>query len=260
MDATPDTNDAAASVHVPENWDVPDIFRRRLGDRVGRQRAMYAEGHLLLVLHAPPQGEEPERIGRLFWRRPDGVWKADYSNSGIKALDEHLDEFRDIIEKLDDREHAATTASEYFEILSALTPLYRTVRNLHLALQQARNELSEARDVINFRDEAYELERQADLLLQDSRNTLEFSIAKQTEAQARAGHHMAVAAHRLNVLVAFFFPIATLSAFFGTNMKHGLEEIAAPLPLIVLLCVSLICGVILKWRVTSPPTDEEANL
>ena len=32
--------------------------------------------------------------------------------------------------------------------------------------------------------------------------------------------------------------IATLSAFFGTNMKHGLEEIAAPLPLIVLLCVN----------------------
>ncbi len=245
---------------VPAEWDVPDAFRKRMGDRVGRQRAMFAEGHLLLVLHAPPVGEEPERVGRLFWRRPDGVWKADYSPSGIKALDEHLDEFRHIIETLDEREHAATTASEYFEILSTLTPLYRTVRNLHLALQQARSDLNEARDVINFRDEAYELERQADLLLQDSRNTLEFSIAKQTEAQARAGHHMAVAAHRLNMLVAFFFPIATLSAFFGTNMKHGLEELAAPLPFLVLLLVSLLCGVILKSGVTRPPTDEERKL
>lgn len=245
---------------VPESWDVPDVFRRRIGDRVGRQRAMFAEGHLLLVLHAPPRGEEPERIGRIFWRRPDGVWNASHSDSGIKALDEHLDEFRHILEVLDDREHAATTANEYFEILSTLTPLYRTVRNLHLALQQARTALTEARDVINFRDEAYELERQADLLLQDSRNTLDFSIAKQTEAQTRAGHRMAIAAHRLNMLVAFFFPIATLSAFFGTNMKHGLEEIGAPLPFLVLLLVSLLCGVFLKWGVARPPSDEEARM
>lgn len=260
MDATANTSATLSSDLVPPQWDVPDVFRRRLGDRVGRQRAMYGEGHLLLILHAPPQGEEPERQGRLFWRRPDGVWKANHSHGDIKALDEHLDEFRHILEVLDDREHAATSAAEYFEILSTLTPLYRTIRNLHLALQQARTELNEARDVINFRDEAYELERQADLLLQDSRNTLEFSIAKQTEAQARAGHHMAVAAHRLNVLAAFFFPIATLSAFFGTNMRHGFEEFAAPLPIIALLLVSLMCGVILKWGVTRPPTDDEVRL
>ena len=245
---------------VPDNWDVPEIFRRRLGDRVGRQRAMYADGHLLLVLHVPPHGEEPERIGRLFWRRPDGVWKAAHSDAGIKALDDHLEEFHHQLEIWDQREEAAVTAADYFTILSALTPLYRTVRNQHLALQQARSELSDARDVINFRDEAYELERQADLLLQDSRNSLEFSIAKQTEQQARAGHHMAVAAHRLNILVAFFFPIATLSAYFGTNMKHGLEEMAAPVPFIALLIVSLLFGILLKWAVTRPPTDEEADL
>jgi hypothetical protein len=40
---------------VPPSWEVPPQFRERLGERVGRQRAMLADGHLLLVLHRPPK-------------------------------------------------------------------------------------------------------------------------------------------------------------------------------------------------------------
>ena len=54
---------------LPPNWDVPEEFRRRLGEKAGRQRAMLAEGHLLLVLHRPPQKNETERTGRALWRR-----------------------------------------------------------------------------------------------------------------------------------------------------------------------------------------------
>jgi len=45
-----------------------------------------------------------------------------------------------------------------------------------------------------------------------------------TEEQAVNAHQMAVQSHRLNLLVAFFFPLATLVAIFGSEMKHGLEE------------------------------------
>ena len=38
---------------VPPVWEIPQVIRARLGDQVGRQRAMFHEGHLLLVLHAP---------------------------------------------------------------------------------------------------------------------------------------------------------------------------------------------------------------
>jgi len=39
---------------LPTSWDIPQSIRRRLGNRVGRQRSMSADGHLLLVMHAPP--------------------------------------------------------------------------------------------------------------------------------------------------------------------------------------------------------------
>ena len=39
---------------------------------------------------------------------------------------------------------------------------------------------------------------------------------------------MAVASHRLNMLAAFFFPIATLSAVFDTSLSHPLEQYIPP--------------------------------
>jgi len=53
---------------------VPDVFRRRLGEQSGRQRAMQHDGHLLLVLHAPPSPDSAERHGHVFWRDADGKW------------------------------------------------------------------------------------------------------------------------------------------------------------------------------------------
>ena len=36
---------------LPATWQVPRVFRERLGVKVGRQRAMVADGHLLLDNH-----------------------------------------------------------------------------------------------------------------------------------------------------------------------------------------------------------------
>ena len=53
---------------LPETWRVPQVFRSRLGEHAGRQRTMFADGHLLLVLHAPPRRDEAKRAARLFTR------------------------------------------------------------------------------------------------------------------------------------------------------------------------------------------------
>ena len=53
---------------LPLSWQVPDEFHRRLGDQPGRQRTMKADGHLLVILHAPPKPDVAEREGRFFWR------------------------------------------------------------------------------------------------------------------------------------------------------------------------------------------------
>jgi len=209
---------------LPSTWEVPAEFRSRLGEKAGRQRAMMAEGHLLLVLHAPPKKDEPDRKGRLFWRKPDGTWLSNELGGGPAALAKHLSEYSEIIDKMDRQEDVAWSVDEYYTILDAMWPIQRSARNLHASLQEARKLLSADRDLINFRDKAYDIERTAELLYNDVRNALEFAVAKKSEEQAANAHQMARQSHRLNLLVAFFFPLATLVAIFGSEMKHGLEE------------------------------------
>ena len=70
---------------VPVDWQIPEEFRRRLGTTVGRQRAMQAEGQLLLVLHSVPEASEDTRRGVLFHRDAGSQWKASNGHPPIPA-------------------------------------------------------------------------------------------------------------------------------------------------------------------------------
>ena len=213
---------------LPPSWELPAEFRQRVGEKVGRQRVMAADGHLLLVLHRPPKKNETARTGRFLWRKPDGTWQSSDLGPGPAALSRHLTEFADVIERYDRQEDEARGVTDYFLILDGMSPVHRTVRNLHAVLQEAREKISGDRDLINARDRAYELERNAELLVSDVRNALDFATARKTEEQAAAAHRMAVSGHQLNMLVAFFFPIAALTSVFGTNLSHPLEQYLPP--------------------------------
>lgn len=237
---------------LPSNWDVPQEFRDRLGREAGRQRAMLCDGHLLLVLHAPPEPEQIEREARLFWRKPDESWSSNELGSGSKALDNHLDQYAAAVERCDELEEQADEADERFDVLNALTPIHRAARHMHQTLQEARKLVPADRDLLIFRDRAYQIERTAELLYGQARNALDFAMAQRAEEQAQSGQRMAVAAHRLNLLAAFFFPIAALTALFGVNMKHGWENAAAPMPFLAVLGAGLILGGMLTLFVTQP--------
>src|SRR5262245_62471553 len=246
---------------LPPSWEVPAQFRNRLGERVGRQRAMFDEGHLLLVLHRPPKKDEVERFPRLFWRKPDGTWQSNELGNGPAALARHVGDYAELIDKYDRQEDQAQSVSDYFGILEGVSPLTRAVKNLHSVLQEAREKLPSERDLINARDKAYELERSADLLVTDVRNALEFATAKKTEEQAAASHEMAVAAHRLNLLAAFFFPIATLSAVFDTSLSHPLEQyIPAPYAFYLVIGLGLLLGVFLAAYLAGNKSAAENGL
>ena len=237
---------------LPSMWQVPQIFRDRLGDKVGRQRAMFAEDHLLLVLHQPPSADNADRSARFIWRQPDGAWVSTDVGGGAAAVGRHLKEYEDLLDVLEDLETKAQGSSQYFDLLERLAPLLRSSRHLHQVLQEARKLVPEDRNIINHRDRAYDLERTAELLYNNCKHALDYEIAKRTEQQAQASHLMAVSSHRLNMLVSFFFPIATLSAIFGVNLKHGLEENAAPGSFLMLVAIGLIFGAMLTsfimWR------------
>lgn len=235
---------------IPEIWQVPQIFRDRLGDEAGRQRLMGSSGHLLLVLHAPPAHDEFNRQGRLFWREPNGTWHSTESGNGKEALRGHIDQFKLLIAELDQQEETASTAKDYFELTQRIAPLHRTIRNMAGVFQDARKAVSDDRELINLRDQTYELDRAAELLYANAKNALDFAIAKKSEEQARASHSMAISAHRLNLLAGFFFPIATLTAIFGTNLKTGLEEFNPPFPFLLVLAVGILMGTVLTTFVT----------
>lgn len=238
---------------IPPLWQVPRVFRERMGDHVGRQRAMVADGHLLLVLHAPAKPGEAGRQGRLFWRDPAGQWWSKEKGVGLHSLERHFEEYEHLLGELARQEERASAAAEYLALLEQLSPVRRAATNLHHALQHAREQCPDVRELINLRDRAYELDRSADLLLTDVENALQVAIAKRAEEQSASSHQMSVASHRLNVLAAFFFPIATLMAIFGANLRTGWEEVWPPLPLLSVLAVGLVVGALLTAFVTRKP-------
>jgi Mg2+ and Co2+ transporter CorA len=219
----------------------------------GRQRAMESEGQLLVVLHEPPNPGEIERRGRYFWREPDGNWKSNSLGTGIQALRKHVAEYAERIQALDDQLQQATTADDYFRVLQEVAPSYRAARNLHAALQQARELLPADRDLVVLRDQAGEVERAAELLQSDAKHGLDFLIARKTEDQAERGYEMAVSAHRLNLLAAIFFPVATLSAVFGMNLEHGLPQ-QSQAAFWGVLVIGLVSGMFLTLLIAGRPT------
>ncbi|MBI1248956.1 hypothetical protein GC197_14080 [bacterium] len=237
---------------LPLSWEVPPIFHQRLGDGPGRQRVMESDGHLLIVLHRPPRLGDRVRSGRYFWRNPEGKWHSSDLGQGPSAMLKHLEEYHTAIGRLEKAEAEAQSSEEYFRVISELTPLLRATRNLHATLQKARETVGNDRTMINYRDRSYELERAAELLYNEAKNELDFLIAQRSEQQAASSHRMAVSAHRLNILVALFFPIATLATVFGSSLRHGLETAAAPYPFFGMLIVGFILGLILNWFVNVP--------
>lgn len=245
---------------VPEFWNVPEQIRERFGETAGRQRAMFADGHLLLVLHAPPSANERERSARLFWRDPEGVWLSNQNGSGAGALRRHLSDYTDLAAGLENILHGADCADDYFQALSEVTPLHRAARNLHSTLQQAREMVSEDKDIIVVRDAAADVERTLELLHLDAKNGLDYTIAQKSEQQSQRSYEMALAAHRLNLLAALFFPITAISSVFGMNLPNGLEGTANSSLFWGILCIGLSFGLMLTKLITEkPPVTTEAK-
>ena len=79
----------------------------------------------------------------------------------------------------------------------------------------------------------------------ETQHSLDFILARRVDEQAQSGRRAAASAYRLNLLAAFFFPLATLSAIFGTTFRHGWEEAPPPLPLLLLVGTGLLGGILL---------------
>ncbi len=232
---------------LPGTWKLPDAIIRRFGKKTaGKQRAMFEDGHLLLILHQLPDAGDWDPEPVFFWRNPAGEWQFSARGNGLKMLAAHVAAFDEVEEELKQHYRSADEAEDYFRILERLAAVRPVIAGLHAALQSAREAVRDDRDIIGLRDQAGELDRSFDRIYQDTKNALDFSIARKTEEEARFAEQSMRAGHRLNILAAVFFPLAAISGIFGMNVIVPLQHMDSPWPFWVILVVGILLGMILK--------------
>jgi len=236
---------------LPASWTLPTQINSRFGQRsIGKQRAMIAEGHLLLILHQAPQPDDQTRTGALFWRKPTGEWEHHGGAVGIQPLVKHLEQYNIVEEALQTQYDQAQIAEDYFRILEAIAPLRLAAKNSYAALQSAREGIPDDRDILDLRDWASDIERNLDLLYENAKNALDFKIAQRAEEQTRLSNEAVVSGHRLNVLAAVFLPLTAIASIFGMNVNNGLESTPVVLFWLVALMAIGLGLLVRQWVVT----------
>lgn len=234
---------------IPVGWEMPKSLSERVGEKLGRQRALIIDGHLLLILHKVPKKNSIEREEIAFWRDTEGNWKATTGAGGIGALRSHLDAYMDVVVKLEAEYAKAQNSSDYFSILERVVPIHRAAANQLTAIQTVRVELEEARELISLRDIAADIDRASEILQIDVKNALDFQIARQNEVQAKLANEVAASSNRLNFIAAVFLPLTAITSVFGMTLPNGLEG-SPPLLFWAIFLVGGFLGVALGFMVS----------
>ena len=243
------------------SWPLPEAIERRLGrESYGAQRAIHEDGHLLLVLHEPPQSAGGAREHAVFLRTPDGAWAFHGQPGGEQALRRLLDSYQERLAKGLAAYDQADDAADLFALIERVRPMARAAVNLHTALQAAREAVKSDVELITARDRAAEIQRGLELLLADAQLALNFRLAQQAEAQTRAALANHRAQEKLNTLAAWTAPLMAVGAVFGMNLRSGGEAIDAWLFWAVLLAGMVVGWWVKVWVQRPPPPEKKKAL
>ena len=86
------------------------------------------------------------------------------------------------------------------------------------ALEQTLVQEPDDREIRDFRDRARELERAAELLQSDARETMMFWQAEASAEHAKSAERLGNILFKLNLLTGFFLPLVALGGLFGMNV------------------------------------------
>jgi len=247
----------------PKIWDLPFDIRRQLSRRGGRQRAIAADNHLMLVLHRVPELNSDRGDTVYFWRNGDQEWHFSERGGGFATLENVVQQYEDRIVELEESLATAKDSRARFQVLDEITPMFRSVRNLADALHKAwelteqqaltgggvlsrtkRNETDKEIEpqpspLENVWDHACEITRAAESLKADVEGAIQFAHARQQELQSHFVQQQSQAAHRLNILAATFLPVATISSVFGMNLASGFENMPVLFWLVLLSSIGV---------------------
>ncbi len=233
-------------------WQLPEAIEARLGESTyGRQRTIFEDGHLLIILHTPPSADTHDRSARVFLRKPNGAYQCNGVDDGEHKLRRLLETFGDLLQKYEDAYERARSVADLRVILDHLTPLTRSANNMSTALQSARDLVREDSFLIGVRDEAYEISRGFELLQNDARLALDYRIAESAEQQSVKASELTRAQHKLNVLAALTFPLMAVATVFGMNIASGLEA-QSPVLFWFVFAVAMGVGMFATSWITEP--------
>ncbi|MGJ8644356.1 MAG: CorA family divalent cation transporter [Luteolibacter sp.] len=233
-------------VRMPNHYELERELLEQLSSRPGHQRCVVGHGELLLVLHEVPQAGVPEREALFFWRRHDGCW-VQQGGPGLDEVGDLLDRYAVTIDENEEILEKAESAEDVFKILRHAGPLSRSMRNLVQALEQVLVQEPDDRDIRSFRDKARELERAAELLQVDARETLIYKQAESAEEHAKSSERLGNILFKLNLVTGFFLPLVALGSLFGMNVD--LPNFVQGLFWLIFIG-GLIVGGLLLWYVS----------
>lgn len=211
---------------LPPHYELERELLEQLSGRQGLQRCVVGHDELLLVLHEVPKAGVPEREALFFWRRMDGRWTQP-GGPGLDEVGELLERYAKVIDANEELLEKTDSAQDIFGIIRQAGPLARSLRNSVHAIEQALVQEPDDRVIRTNRDRAQELERAAELLQFDARETMMFWQAAATEAQARSACRIGNILFKLNMVTGFFLPLVALGGLFGMNVDlprfvHGM--------------------------------------
>jgi Mg2+ and Co2+ transporter CorA len=203
---------------LPEHYELEREILEQLSDRPGHQRCVVGHDELLLVLHEVPKARVPEREALFFWRRMDGRW-IQPGGPGLDEVGELFERYANVIDANEELLEKSESAQDLFRILRQAGPLTRSLRNGVVALDQALVQEYEDKEVRNYRDRAKELERAAELLQVEVRETMLFWQAEAAEEHAKSSDRLGNILFKLNLVTGFFLPLVALGGLFGMNVN-----------------------------------------
>lgn len=203
---------------LPQHYELEREILEQLSDRPGHQRCVVGHDELLLVLHEVPKARVPEREALFFWRRMDGRW-IQPGGPGLDEVGELFERYANVIDANEELLEKSESAQDLFRILRQAGPLARSLRNGVAALDQALVQEHEDKEVRNYRDRAKELERAAELLQVEARETMLFWQAEAAEEHAKSSDRLGNILFKLNLVTGFFLPLVALGGLFGMNVN-----------------------------------------
>ncbi len=204
-------------LRLPEHFEIERELSEQLSGRPGHQRCVVGHDELLLVLHEVPEPGIPERDAVFFWRRLDGRWLQP-GGAGLDELEALLDRYARAIDGNEEILEKTESTQQVFGILRHAGPIARSSRNLVQSLEQVLVQEPDDREIRAFRDRARELERAAELLHSDARETLVYWQAEASEQHAKSADRLGNILFKLNLVTGFFLPLVALGGLFGMNL------------------------------------------